>query len=297
MPEKSEPGSKYSIRKWLDYSKKRLTEYIFRGIFQCVSRSDFHISVGARNTSKRLNSNDLNDLVKINFSCLCFFCSFVSNPYKSIPMKKLVYSAGVIGFLVSCGSATDESATTETTDSIKQETVVVEQDPAPVNSFILESGVVGVFKIGQPISMPVELSSRKATVKRNGVDGAPQDHLQYVIFNSLEDVAEITMEKNDNLADEDLVIIDMRVISNYYETKDGVKVGSKVSRLTEKYSDTKFRYVGATGEIIGESNSLPGVQFVINPAGCTKKVSGTRDISLSSKNFSEEAKIEYINVF
>lgn len=211
-------------------------------------------------------------------------------------MKKLVYSIGVIGFLVSCGGPAEEPTTTETKDTTKQEAVVVEE-PAPENSFLMESGVVGVFKIGQPIGkLPVELSTRKSSVSRT-VDGAPQDHLQHIVFNSLEDLAEITMEKNDNLHEEDLVIIDMRILSNYYETKDGIKVGSTVSELTGKYTDTKFRYNGETGEIVGESAGLTGVQFVIDPAGCTKKVSGTKDISLSAKSFTEDAKIKYINVF
>lgn len=212
-------------------------------------------------------------------------------------MKKLVYSVGVIGFLFACGGSGEEVNTTETPVDTTQEVIITEEVKAPVNSFILESGVVGVFKIGQPVTMPVELSSRKSSVTRAGVDGAPQEHLQYVIFNSLEDVAELNMEKNASLHDEDLVIIDMRVISNYYETKDGIKVGSSVTQLTEKYTDTKFRYLGATGEIIGESKSMTGVQFVIDPAGCTKKVTGTKDISLSSKNFSDDAKIKYIRVF
>lgn len=211
-------------------------------------------------------------------------------------MKKLVYSIGVIGFLVSCGGPAEEPTNTETKDTVKEEVVVVEE-PAPENSFLMESGIVGVFKIGQPIGkLPLELSTRKSTVSRI-VDGAPQDHVQLIVFNSLEDLAEITMEKNDNLHEDDLVVIDMRVLSNYYETKDGIKVGSTVAELTGKYTDTKFRYNGSTGEIIGESAAQPGVQFVIDPAGCTKKVSGSKDITLSSKNFTEDAKIKFVNVF
>lgn len=211
-------------------------------------------------------------------------------------MKKLVYSIGAIGFLVSCGGAAEEPTTSEPKDTTKEDVIVVEEDPAPENSFVLDAGALGVFKIGQPLKMPVELSNRKATVSRS-IDGAPEDHLQYIIFNSLEDVAEITMEKNDNIHEDDLVIIDMRALTSYYETTHDITVGSSVTELVEKYPDVTFRYNGATGEIMGETVALDGVQFVIDPAACTKKLSGTKDITLTVKNFSEEAKIKYINVF
>jgi hypothetical protein len=210
-------------------------------------------------------------------------------------MKNIVFILGSMSLLVSCGGES-ERATENSSDSAKQETPVVAEEPAPQNSFILEPGVVGVFKIGQPISkLPVELNSRKTTVTRSK-DGFPDDHLQHVIFNSLEDLAEITMEKNDNLHEEDLVIIDMRVISNYYETKEGVKVGTNITTLEEKYKDISFKYLGESGEIVAETETLPGIKFAFNSSACTKKLSGTSDVRLTSKNFTEDAKVEYILV-
>ncbi|MBK9592214.1 MAG: hypothetical protein IPO32_12185 [Crocinitomicaceae bacterium] len=99
---------------------------------------------------------------------------------------------------------------------------------------------------------------------------APQDHVQHIVFNSLEDLAEITMEKNDNIHEDDLVVIDMRVADEHYETKDGIKVGSTVTELTGKYTDTKFRYNGLLKCQHRRINATTGVQFVIDPSGCTK---------------------------
>ncbi len=212
-------------------------------------------------------------------------------------MKKLFYSASMIGLLVSCGGSAEETTTTETKeDTVSQEPVVVEEPPVE-NSFVLESGTVGVFKIGETLSrLPQELKSRKSSISVSE-NGETNEHVQWIIFNSLEDVVEITMENNDTKTEEDLVIQDMRVISNYFETADGIKVGSLVSDLKSKYPDAKFFYSGSLKEIVAEVGAYTGIQFIIDPAGCTKKVSGSKDISLSSKSFNDEAKISTVRVY
>jgi len=212
-------------------------------------------------------------------------------------MKKIVYSFAAIGLLISCGGSSEENTTTtEQKDTVSQEPAMTEESGVE-NSFVLESAKVGVFKIGEPLStLPSELNSREATatISENGEN---TEHLQHVVFNSLEDVVELVMEKNDAKADEDLVIQEMRVISNYYETNDGIKVGSTVSQLLEKYPDAKLYYLGSRSEIIAETPAYTGVQFVINPVACTKKVSGKKDITLSKSSFNEDARIEYIRVY
>lgn len=215
-------------------------------------------------------------------------------------MKKFVYLLTASIVFNACGGSEEtnpENGNTQKDSLTTQETVVPEVEPVPQNSFLLEPGLVGVFKIGHPLgTLPAELSSRKSAVAMT-VKGVTEDHVQYVIFNSLEDVTEIFVEKNDELAEEDLVIIKMRVISNYYETKEGIKVGSSIGELTGKFPDVKFRYNGETGEVMGETKTLDGMQFVINPSYCKKKTSGTKDITLNPSNFTEDAKIEYINVY
>ena len=212
-------------------------------------------------------------------------------------MKKLFYSASMIGLLVSCGGSAEETTTTETKkDTVSQEPVVVEEPPVE-NSFVLESGTVGVFKIGETLSrLPEELKSRKSSISVTA-NGETTEHVQWIIFNSLEDVVEITMENNDAKSEEELVIQDMRVISNYFETADGIKVGSLVSDLTAKSPDAKFFYSGNLGEIVAEVGAYTGIQFIIDPAGCSKKVSGSKDISLTSKSFNAEAKITSVRVY
>lgn len=210
-------------------------------------------------------------------------------------MKTLVYSFGFAGLLFSCGSATDET-TTENKDSLSTEVVVVEE-PEVVNSFIIETGTLGIFKIGQPIpKLPEGLSSRKSAqmVNENGED---VEHVMYVIFNSLEDVAEITLARNDSQHEEDLVVIEMRAVSNYYESRDGIKVGTTLSELTEKYPDSKIWYNGESGNIVAETPAFGNTYFIINPASCTKKPKGNKDIRLTKSNFDETAKIDRIKIF
>lgn len=210
-------------------------------------------------------------------------------------MKKLAYSFGFVGLFLSCGAPADET-TTETKDTTTQVVVPEVVEPEIVNSFLLESGVVGIFKIGQPIPvLPAELNTRKSTVMVDE-DGAQVEHVQHIVFNSLEDVAEITMEKNDEAHEADLAVISMRVISNYYETKDAIKVGTTLTQLMEKYPDTKLWYNGANSEIVAETPAYISVQFIINSDGCTKALKGTKNINLSKSNFNEEAKISSIRV-
>jgi len=212
-------------------------------------------------------------------------------------MKKIVCSFGVIGLLLSCGGSTEETPNpSENKDTVSHEPVVTEE-PVVENSFVLESGTVGVFKIGEPLpKLPAELNNRKASVTLIE-NGESVEHDQHIIFNSLEDVVELTMEKNDGKAEEDLNIQEMRVISNYYETPDVIKVGSTLTELFENYTDAKLYYLGARGEIIVETSVYTGIQFVIDPATCTKKVSGKKDIPLSKSNFTEDAKVQYIRVY
>ena len=214
-------------------------------------------------------------------------------------MKKLVYSFGVIGLLISCGGSTEETANTPDTankDTTSQEPTVSEETVVE-NSFVLESETVGVFKIGEPLSkLPAELSSRKSTTKITK-DGVEEEHVQHVIFNSLEDVVELVMEKNDAKAEEDLNVEEMRVISNYYETTDGIKVGSTVGDMIQEWGEARFFYLGASGEMVAESPKYLGVQFVLDKSGYNKKVTGKKDLPLSGSNFKDDTKVQYIRVY
>jgi len=208
-------------------------------------------------------------------------------------MKKLVYSFGFVGLVISCGAPAEEP-TTETKDTTA--VVVVPEVPVIENSFVLEAGVVGLFKIGQPMpQLPDVISSRKASVSLNE-DGVMVDHLMYVISNELSDIAEIVMVKNDSIHEEDLTVQQMNVISDYYETSDNIKVGVALTTLMEKYPDTKIWYNGATAEIVAETPAYVSVQFIINSTSCTKTLKGTKNINLAASSFSEEAKIASIRV-
>lgn len=212
-------------------------------------------------------------------------------------MKLSYITMPLVSILFSCGSHEnqDESATTET--SQQTETTETAEKPVVENSFMLESGSAGIFRIGQKFpDLPEALKNRNSTIQVANADGSKTEHLQHVVFNSLEDVIEINMQKNDAVADEDLLITDMRIISDYYETKDGLKVGMSISDLFEKYPDSKVNYYGSSGEVYAEIPSLINLKFVFDPADCNKKLNGSKDIHLSKSNFKEDAKIVYIRV-
>jgi len=211
-------------------------------------------------------------------------------------MKKISYLTFVIGFTFSCGGSEEQQQ--DQNKVVETQTNVVIEEPPVENSFIIETGIVGIFKIRQPFPtrLPEALSSRKSSTVRND-SGSPVEHLMHVVFNSLEDVAEITVEKDDSKHEDDLRIIDILIISNYYETRDGVKVGTTLNQLVDKYSDTKIRYDGESGNIVAITPAFGNTHFIINPDGCNKKLSGKKDISLSVKNFNEYAKIKTIRVF
>lgn len=197
--------------------------------------------------------------------------------------------------MISCGAPAEETTTDTSKDSAVQ--VVEVKTPAVQPSFYIESGIVGNFKIGQPMpELPEGLNSRKSSVDVT-LNGIKESHLMYVIYNSLEDIAEITMEKDEATDESDLTVIRMKAISNYYETRDNLEVGSTLTELTEKYPDTKIWYDGATQQIVAEASDLISVRFVFDTADCTKKLSGSYDINLSKKNFSETAKIIAVLVF
>lgn len=207
-------------------------------------------------------------------------------------MKKYVYSFGLASLMISCGAPTEETNSETKKDTVVQAAEV--EKPKIENSFFIESGIVGVFKIGQPFpELPEGLKSRKSSedIEMNGVK---ENHVVYVVYNSLEDVSEIAMETNDALDEEDLAVLRMKVISDYYETKDNLKVGSLVTDLLEKHPESKFWYDGKTGQIVAESPALISVRFVIDSASCNKKLSGSKDVKLNKNNFGAEAKITTI---
>lgn len=195
--------------------------------------------------------------------------------------------------MISCGGSGEENTSTAN-DSTKTTQEVIDE-PEIENSFVLESGTVGIFHIGAPISeLPEVLNSRVGKVTTQ-VNGETIEHDAFIIFNSMEDVAELILEADTSKMDEERTIIEMKVISNYYETAEGIKVGSLVAEFGEKYTDASYRYSSTSGEIIAETTARAGVEFIIDPAGCTKKI-GKTDLTLSSSNFNETASIKYIRV-
>src|SRR5688500_13196132 len=101
-------------------------------------------------------------------------------------MKKIVYAFGFAGMLLSCGAPADEP-TTENKDTTTTASEPVVEEPEIENSFLLEAGVLGIFKIGQPMpQLPDELNSRRAVHTITDAQGVTNEHVQYVIFNSLE---------------------------------------------------------------------------------------------------------------
>ncbi|MBK7129987.1 MAG: hypothetical protein IPM74_17690 [Crocinitomicaceae bacterium] len=208
-------------------------------------------------------------------------------------MNKSIYSIALLYVVISCGGSGEENITPPT-DTTKTTQDVVDE-PEIVNSFVLETGTVGIFHIGAPISeLPEVLNSRVGKVNTS-VNGKAVEHDAFIIFNSMEDVAELILIDDSTKTDEERNIVEMKVIADYYETAEGIKVGSLVTEFGEKYTDAGYRYSSTSGEIIAETTALAGVEFIIDPAGCTKKI-GKTDLTLTASNFNETASIKYIRV-
>lgn len=205
-------------------------------------------------------------------------------------MKTVYYSIVPLCLIfVSCGA----EETSESNEVVVDEVVntIVEEPDEVVNSFVISEGTVGIFVVGREVpDLPKELKMRKFT---------EEDEQHNVIFNQLEDVVELIMNQDvGGIHHEDKVVEEMMVLSGYYETAEGLAVGSTVEDFIEKAENAKVYYSNVIQEIYLESPIYPNIQFIIaksNYEGKLSKNSEKEELSLSDLVFG--ATIEKIRVY
>ncbi|UKN00516.1 hypothetical protein K6119_12315 [Paracrocinitomix mangrovi] len=214
-------------------------------------------------------------------------------------MKKLVYSLLIIPAFISCGGSESETENTTTEqDTTVQNTENVEEVEI-VNSITISENVVGIFEMGKPVptKLPEELKMRQF-IEEETVEGNTIEHTHNVIFNQLEDVAELIMNQGSDENHFDKTIKEILVISNYYETQEGIKVGSSVEKFKEAFADAKIWYDKTRDQYFMDSETLVGVQFILDPMDIKKKAKGSADMQeLSFSVVPAEAEVKKIRMY
>lgn len=190
--------------------------------------------------------------------------------------------------LASCGAEESSDKDQEAVESVNNTVELEEETQEVVNSFIISEGTVGIFVVGREVpQMPKELKIRQS------------EDLNNVIFNQLEDVVKLIMNHDaGGEHPEDKVIEEMMVLSGYYETAEGVMVGTTVEEFIEKLDDAKIYFSNVINELYIETPAYPKVQFIMSVEdyeGKIKKNQEKESLSLGDLVFG--AKIKKIRVY
>ena len=212
-------------------------------------------------------------------------------------MKALVLSLLIIPFLFSCGGGEEEVE--ETTQPEETEEVVVEEEEVIENKFHIETDVCGIFVLGNMVpNLPEELKMRQFNEMDINDKGEEVEHTHNVVFTQLEDVVDLIMDQGSGEHHEDRLIEEMMVLSNYYETMDGITVGSTVEDFNLAYPENSFYYSSVHNWYYAETPAQERIQFIIKSEDVEKKPSGSGEIlSMRMEDFKAGAKIEKINFF
>ena len=217
-------------------------------------------------------------------------------------MKSLLSITLVIPFfLFSCSGAeeeeSDQEKANETTTNTENE--VVEEVETIENSYDIKPNIVGVFEIGKVVPDPLPEGLKMRQFLETDVDdeGNSVEHTHNVVFNSLEDVVELIMETDTDEHHLDKSIEEMMVISNYYETAEGVTVGTTLEEFKEIYPDMTVWYDGVHKRYHLETSQIEGAQFIFNELDIVKQAKGSQDFQQINESYIKEgAKIEKIRI-
>ena len=217
-------------------------------------------------------------------------------------MKSLFYTILIIPLsFMSCGGSeesegADSNEETSTENTSEEETVDAEP---PENTFAIGTEMVGIFRVGEavPDPLPEELKSRHFLETDVDDSGKSEEHTHNVIFTMLEDVVELTMEKGSDKHHEDKHITEMLVLSNYYQTDQGIGVGSTIEEFKEVYPDMSVWYDKVHDRYHLETEILVGVQFLFDAEDVKREARGSADHQeINASYINEGADIDKIRV-
>ncbi|MFT4600527.1 MAG: hypothetical protein ACI857_000701 [Arenicella sp.] len=202
-------------------------------------------------------------------------------------------------FMFSCGSAEEGDSEVSAEDVVTEE-VIVEEVPEVINSFLLETKAAGIFIIGEEVpDLPDGLKMRHFVEAELSEEGPGEELTHNVIFNQLEDVVELIMDHQmSEEHHEDKDILEMWVLSNYYETADAISVGSTIEEFEAAYPDAKVWYTYVSDRFILETEALPDVQFLLNAGDYMKTPKGNSDMEMMRlEDFEVGSKIVKIRMY
>ena len=215
-------------------------------------------------------------------------------------MKLLFYSILIVPFVIfSCGGNEDQANQSEDNSTDSDTTANKERVKPPENTFDIVSERVGVFYLGEevPDPLPEELKSRQFLEFDVNEAGETIEHKHNVIFNVLEDIVELIMQKDTSMHHEDKVIEEIIVLSNYYQTADSVGVGTSIEEFEAVYPDMSVWYDKIHDNYLVETGGLLGVQFIFNELDVKRKAKGSADHQeINTSYIKKGAEIEKIRV-
>ena len=101
------------------------------------------------------------------------------------------------------------------------------------HSRLIQTMQVGHFRIGEtvPENSPSDLMMRRFLEDDLNYEGQEITHVHNVLFNQIEDVLELIMERTETAYHEDKLIEEMVVLSDYFKTAEGISIGSTCGRI------------------------------------------------------------------
>lgn len=191
-------------------------------------------------------------------------------------------------------SCTSENSETDATNEVVDTTSVglTDENQQPsgeediVNSVLIAEGSVGIFELGQEVPvLPDELKMRHFSEEET-VNGKVVEHTHNIVFNQLEDVLELMMDQGSGEFHEDKLIEEIIVLSNYYETAEGLGVGSTIEDFKEQYTDATIWYSPDDQAFVLNTESVLGANFILDPAK-TKKLKQPGGDNMQKMNFNQ----------
>src|SRR5690606_4145309 len=105
------------------------------------------------------------------------------------------------------------------------------------------------------------------------------------------------MERDTGTHHVDKEIVEMIVLSNYYQTPEGIGVGSTIDQFREIYPDMTAWFDKPHGAYYIETESHVGVQFIISDKDIKRKINGGADHQeINASYFKTGASISRIRV-
>lgn len=205
--------------------------------------------------------------------------------------------------MTACG----ESAETPVATDPKPDTTVVVIDTAPepvveepniVVNTALESGKVGDFEAGKSLKvMPVGFE-RSFALEERSEEGETWNIVVATITMDGEEYLKAETDCENLEEAEDCPISQMYVTADLFRTSKGMGVGTTIEEFIATHQDHTLWYTYVSEMWVIDTESMPGVQFLLDPEDYTKELQIDSDMMmLDPADFKEGAAVKRIRVY